>query len=91
MAFGSIGTAIDGWILPAVGAVTPSPPDVVPLLTAIAGFATSLGDRTRRREAIVGYLWSTGETEADGAERAGRWYEEIRQGKRHRDDGGRII
>ncbi len=43
------------------------------------------------REAIVEYLLSTGETEADGAERAGRWYEEIRQGKRHRDYGGRII
>jgi hypothetical protein len=37
------------------------------------------------------YLLSTGKTNADGAERAGRWYEEIQKGKRHRDDRGRII
>lgn len=43
------------------------------------------------REAIEEYLRSTGKTDSDGAERAGKWYDEIRQGKRHRDYAGRII
>jgi len=43
------------------------------------------------REAIEAHLLATGETEAKGAERAGRWYEEIQQGRRHRDYAGRII
>jgi hypothetical protein len=42
-------------------------------------------------QAIRGYLMASGETDADGAERARRWYEEILAGKRHRDYRGRII
>jgi hypothetical protein len=42
-------------------------------------------------QAIGGYLMASGETDADGAERARRWYEEILAGKRHRDYRGRII
>lgn len=41
--------------------------------------------------AVEGYLVSTGETSAEGANRARRWYEEILQGKRHRDYRGRTI
>jgi hypothetical protein len=43
------------------------------------------------RGEIEGYLRSTGRTDSSGAERAGKWYEEIQQGKRHRDDRGRTI
>lgn len=41
--------------------------------------------------ALESYLLSTGETSAKGADRARRWYEEILQGKRHRDYRGRVI
>lgn len=43
------------------------------------------------RDAIVEYLRSTGETDADGAERVGKWYEEIQLGKRHLDYARRVI
>lgn len=43
------------------------------------------------QEAIEEYLHSTGKTAADGVRRAGRWYDEIQQGKRHRDYRGQII
>lgn len=39
-------------------------------------------------EAIEAYLLSSGETSADGANRACRWYEEILAGKSHRDYAG---
>lgn len=42
-------------------------------------------------QAIEDYLLSSGETSADGARRARKWYEEIIAGKRHRDYRGRII
>lgn len=48
------------------------------------------GDRPRP-QAIEGYLTASGQTSAKGAQRARRWYEEILQGKRHRDNRGRII
>ncbi len=41
--------------------------------------------------ALEDYLLSSGQTSARGADRARRWYEEILQGKRHRDYRGRII
>jgi len=43
------------------------------------------------REAIEEYLHSTGKTDSNGVRRAGRWYGEIQQGKRHRDYRGQII
>lgn len=43
------------------------------------------------RAAIAEYMHSSGSTDADGVERAARWYDEIRQGKRHRDYARRII
>jgi hypothetical protein len=43
------------------------------------------------REAIEEYLRASGETDGDGALRAGKWYEEILDGKHHRDYAGRII
>jgi hypothetical protein len=41
--------------------------------------------------ALEAYLLSSSQTSAKGADRARRWYEEILQGKRHRDYRGRII
>lgn len=43
------------------------------------------------RESLETFLRSCREVEHDGASRAGKWYEEILQGKRHRDYAGRII
>ncbi|MGD0247495.1 MAG: hypothetical protein ABSB75_00415 [Candidatus Limnocylindrales bacterium] len=43
------------------------------------------------REAIEEYLYSTGMTDAEGVRRAGKWYDEIQQGKRHRDYRGQVI
>lgn len=43
------------------------------------------------REAIEAYLYHSGETAASGVQRAGTWYDEVRQGKRHRDYRGEII
>lgn len=43
------------------------------------------------REEIEEHLRASGETDGDGAQRAGRWYEEILDGRRHRDYAGRII
>jgi hypothetical protein len=40
---------------------------------------------------IEGYLLASGKTDAEGARRARRWYEEILAGKEHRDYRGRII
>lgn len=42
-------------------------------------------------EEIEGYLLASGETDAEGARRARRWYDEILAGKQHRDYRGRII
>jgi hypothetical protein len=38
LALGGLSLALDAWALPAIGLGTKSPPEVVPLLTAIAGF-----------------------------------------------------
>lgn len=43
------------------------------------------------REAIQGHVAASGQTSADGVRRIGLWYDEIRQGKRHRDYRGRVI
>lgn len=43
------------------------------------------------REAIEEYLRASDTTDGDGAQRAGKWYAEILEGKRHRDYAGRII
>ena len=43
------------------------------------------------QEAIEEYLRASGKTDGDGARRAGKWYEEILEGKRHRDYTGRTI
>jgi len=40
---------------------------------------------------IEGYLLASGETDAEGAQRARRWYDEILAGRRHRDYRGRVI
>jgi hypothetical protein len=37
------------------------------------------------REALEDYLRATGEVDAKGVTRAGTWYEEVLDGKRHRD------
>ncbi len=42
-------------------------------------------------EELEEYLHGSGETDADGVRRAGKWYEEILDGKRHRDYRGQII
>ncbi len=42
-------------------------------------------------QSIEDYLTASGETSAAGAVRARRWYEEILQGKSHRDYRGRVI
>ncbi len=47
--------------------------------------------RAPTRGAIETYLRASGETRSDGVERAGKWYSEILEGKRHRDYRGRII
>jgi hypothetical protein len=43
------------------------------------------------REEIEAYLRESGGTDGDGAERAGKWYEEVLQGKRHYDYARRVI
>lgn len=43
------------------------------------------------REAIEAHMRQSGETAASGVQRAGKWYDEIRAGKRHRDYRGQII
>lgn len=43
------------------------------------------------REETEEHIRSQGATDADGAERIGRWYDEVRQGRRHRDYSGRTI
>ncbi len=60
--------------------------DAIRRLRSIAGSP----DRPQP-QAIKDYLLSRGETSAEGAGRARRWYGEILDGKRHRDYGGRII
>ncbi len=42
-------------------------------------------------EELADYLRITGEVDADGVARAGRWYTEVLHGKRHRDYRGRVI
>lgn len=42
-------------------------------------------------QAVEDYLLSTGKTGANGARRAGQWYEEMIAGKRHRDYRGQFI
>jgi hypothetical protein len=42
-------------------------------------------------QAVEDYLLASGQTHAEGAKRARRWYEEILVGKRHRGDRGRSI
>lgn len=43
------------------------------------------------REALEDYLRSTGEVDADGVKRAGNWYAEVQQGKRHLDYRRKVI
>lgn len=43
------------------------------------------------RETIEEYLRASGETDGDGAQRAGKWYVGILEGKRHRDYARRTI
>lgn len=43
------------------------------------------------REEVEQYLHASGQTGADGVRRAGKWYEEILDGKRHRDYRGQTI
>jgi hypothetical protein len=43
------------------------------------------------RGAIEEYLRASGKTDGDGAQRVGKWYAEILDGKRHRDYAGRVI
>ena len=43
------------------------------------------------REAIEDYLRSTGEVDADGVKRAGKWYQEVQEGKRHYDYRREVI
>jgi hypothetical protein len=43
------------------------------------------------RQAIESYLRASEKTDADGATRAGKWYDEIRHGTRHRDYRGQEI
>ncbi|HEY3023789.1 MAG TPA: hypothetical protein VGK11_09155 [Actinomycetota bacterium] len=42
-------------------------------------------------KAIEDYLLASGKTNANGAQRARKWYEEILGGKRHRDYRGKVI
>jgi hypothetical protein len=58
----------------------------IPILRRIAALAGAPS-----REELESHLRASGQTDADGATRAGQWYEEIRQGKRHRDYQGRTI
>lgn len=56
----------------------------------------SLTEISQRRDApspdaVEEYLRASGETDGDGAQRAGKWYSEILEGKRHRDYAGRVI
>lgn len=43
------------------------------------------------REEIEGYLRTSGETHEPGPERAGEWYEEILDGKKHLDYRRQVI
>jgi hypothetical protein len=43
------------------------------------------------REELEAYLRASGQTDGDGAQRAGKWYAEILAGKKHRDYRGRVI
>lgn len=43
------------------------------------------------REAIEAYMHQSGGTAASGVQRAGKWYDRIREGKSHRDYRGRTI
>jgi len=43
------------------------------------------------RSGIEDYLRSTGEVDSEAVARAGKWYEEVLAGKRHRNDRGEII
>jgi hypothetical protein len=43
------------------------------------------------RQAIESYLRASGKTDSSGASRAGKWYDEIRHGTRHRDYRGQVI
>jgi hypothetical protein len=43
------------------------------------------------REALEDFLRSTGEVGADGVTRAGKWWDEVLDGKRHRDYRGEVI
>lgn len=43
------------------------------------------------RARIEDHLRASGETDANGVERAGKWYEEVLDGRRHRDYRGRVI
>jgi hypothetical protein len=43
------------------------------------------------REALQDYLRATGQVDAEGVDRAGKWYEEVRDGRRHRDYRGETI
>ncbi|HCG02024.1 MAG TPA: hypothetical protein DEV93_15955 [Chloroflexi bacterium] len=42
-------------------------------------------------DAVEGYLAAHPKVRRGGAAKVRHWYEEIRQGKRHRDPGGRSI
>jgi hypothetical protein len=43
------------------------------------------------RDGIEDYLRASGEVNADGVRRAGKWYEEVQQGKRHLDYRREVI
>jgi hypothetical protein len=43
------------------------------------------------RQGIESYLRASGKTDSNGAARAGKWYDEIRHGTRHRDYRGQTI
>jgi hypothetical protein len=60
--------------------------DAIRRLRAIAARA----DKPAPRE-IEDHLLASGETDADGARQARRWYEEILRGKRHLDYRGHVI
>lgn len=60
--------------------------EAIRALRAIAMHAARPASQT-----IEDYLISSGDTDADGARRARRWYEEILTGKQHRDYRGRPI
>lgn len=53
----------------------------------------AIADRSNApsRQAIESYLRASGQTDVDGASRAGKWYDEIKRGTRHRDHRGQVI